>query len=692
MYSNLDPAVNGSMPAVRFVVAGEDRTKRQKDLAEAAQKRAERRVKLLSALGKAYLPSDLRQMISHFYPGVFSRLGRTYRTTPEKERAYCVFLYDLLAGRNACRRSKGFMRVHGLGYLSPLFDEPNPKDALAWLRERLAEDGLELEVQDYVEPFFDQRGWCRSVRIKWNEAVTDEIKLFRAALRRGVVDQPVRIDSPTGKPRKALPKTAIRDLKKHIDEQIAACKNPKKKARMVAFREQPSFKREIQPRAQAAIAAARVEGDYKSAAAIAKVAEVGRSWVGGRPDSDSSRVGGLSSPGSLKRKHREALFPDAVELDMVACNLHNAAMIGDAPQARELLQGWAKQGLDPHMMVASESLEAIGVSVETQLKRPEMLAAARERVKKITTPLLGGAKPGQHEPRPLEYAVGNVKNRLEGFAEQVLRHPVAEVPRSLFGPDGMGGLAAELRRAGRVTAANGQVLQMRLDPQDSPEDREKRARHVIYCALDNLEGAGIVAGLEFMRRCGRGRLRPLYDLSDGLGVRRVGRNRDKLHLDLVEDLRAAIEEGVRAEGGFGRCRVAFDPLRGGKQVDEKTPAFLQRRAEADKERKMSSLISPPIRCTREAEIAKLPSQSLALRAPLTIVVEEWAEDGMRTARLPGLPLHSDSHISDEDAVAKLGEEIVALHGKLSDLTRKGKLCGVLIDEWKILSAAVEVVA
>jgi hypothetical protein len=284
-------------------------TERQLDIARARADRETKRTKLLATLGKAYLSSDLRQMVGHFYPGVFSRLGKTYRTNPERERAYCVLLYDALAGRNACRRSKGFMRVHGLGYLSPLFDEPNPKDALAWLRARLVEDGLELEVQDYVEPFFDQRGWCRSVRIKWNEAVTEEIKLFRAALRRGVVDQPVRIDSPTGKPRKALPKTAVRDLKKHIDEQIAACKNPKKKARMVAFREQPSFKGEIKERAQAAIAAARAEGDYKSAAAIAKVAEIGRSWVGGRPDSDSSRVGGLSSPGSLKRKHREALFP-----------------------------------------------------------------------------------------------------------------------------------------------------------------------------------------------------------------------------------------------------------------------------------------------------------------------------------------------------------------------------------------------
>lgn len=554
-------------------------TERQRAMVEARAARAARRDELVAASQKRYLAGDLSEILRAVCPGVFAKIGRTWRTTPVEERAFLAFVLDELSGRLPCRRHKGFMRAHGFGYLSPLFDASAPADALAKLRARLQEAGLELEVIDYEAPMFDMRGWCRSVRIKWPQAVLAEVARYRTALRLGSIDRPVRIDSPTGKPRRSLPRPILKELREHIDGQIAACKNPKKKARMEAFRQTPSFKREIQKPAALAIAAAREVGDVKAAAAIARVAEVGQSWVGGRSDSDSSRAGAPSSPGSLKRRYREMLFPDAVELDMVACNLHNAAMIGEAPRAREILKDWAAQQLDPHMMVASESLEALGVPIAEQLKRPEMLAAARERVKKVTTPLLGGARPDAFEPRPLEYATGSIRHRLPGFAEQVLRHPVAEVPRSLFGADGMGGLAAELRRTGRVVAANGQVLTMRLDPQDSPQDREKRARHVIYCALDNLEGAGIVAGLRFLQRCARGRLRPLYDLSDGLGVRRVGRSKKRLDLDLVDELRAAIEDGVRAEGGLARCRVTFDPARGGKQADDKTLAHLRQIAD-----------------------------------------------------------------------------------------------------------------
>lgn len=573
MYSNLDPAVNGSMPAVCFVVAGEDQTKRQKDLAEAAQERAAAREKLFTRHQKLFISSDLWRMLRTFYPLLFLGVGKTWRTTTDATRARLYFVQDMIYGRSACRRHKGYMRMQGLSYLSPLLSEPSPAAALAKIAGELEVAGLKLDVKDYEQPMFGQHGWCRSGALSWNEALVAEIKLFREKLKRGVIDQPVRIDSPTGKPRKTLPVEKVQKLLDQVDAQIAACKNPVRKRRMQAYRPLPSFKAQIAEPAKAAIAQALADKDLKSAATIAKVAAVGRSLVGGRPDSESTRVGSLSSPGNIKARYRRMVFPDAVELDMVACNLHNASMIADAPRARELLQGWAAAGLDPYMMIASEALVAAGVPVPTQLRQPTMLLAARKLVKKTLTPLLGGAKPNLYPAAPLEYPVGSTKRQVAGFVEQVLAHPVADIPVALFGADGSGGLARELITHGKVTVANGTELRVTIDPQDTLQTAEKKARKAIYLALDHIEGVGIVAGQDFLRDKCAGKLRLYFDLSDGFAIKRIGQK--KTNFALIEKVCRAMEEGMKEAGGFGRCKVSFDAMREGEQSDEVTIKWLQ---------------------------------------------------------------------------------------------------------------------
>jgi len=70
-----------------------------------------------------------------------------------------------------------------------------------------------------------------------------------------------------------------------------------------------------------------------------------------------------------------------------------------------------------------------------------------------------------------------------------------------------------------------------------------------------------------------GKLRYQMDLHDGLGLHRVRRGSPQ-H-ELVQGVCRAMETGLAAAGGFGRCRIAFDPELGGEQGDRATLEWLR---------------------------------------------------------------------------------------------------------------------
>jgi hypothetical protein len=108
---------------------------------------------------------------------------------------------------------------------------------------------------------------------------------------------------------------------------------------------------------------------------------------------------------------------------------------------------------------------------------------------------------------------------------------------------------------------------------ETGEALEKRARRTLFLELDRSEGAGILAALDFVDQKCAGKLRYQMDLHDGLGLHRV--RKGSLHHELVQGVCRAMEAGLAAAGGFGRCRVAFDPALGGEQVDRTTTERLR---------------------------------------------------------------------------------------------------------------------
>lgn len=113
------------------------------------------------------------------------------------------------------------------------------------------------------------------------------------------------------------------------------------------------------------------------------------------------------------------LFPDGIELDMVAGSLHNAAEIAPGLTVPALLRSWAELGLDLYTMMASQVLTALGRTVSDQLKHPgDAVGSRRARCKKIMTPLVGGARPDQLTVKPLEYFARRVAGRRSAAGHQ----------------------------------------------------------------------------------------------------------------------------------------------------------------------------------------------------------------------------------------------------------------------------------
>jgi hypothetical protein len=198
------------------------------------------------------------------------------------------------------------------------------------------------------------------------------------------------------------------------------------------------------------------------------------------------------------------------------------------------------------------------------------------------TPLIGGARPDQLTVKPLEYFARGVKvgDRLQDikmticgseFLTAALRHPLCAVPTALYGKDGRQGIARDLREIGRCRLADGRILKMPLGETGAALD--KRARRTIFLELDRIEGAGILAALDFVDKKCAGKLRYQMDLHDGLGLHRV--RKDSPQHELVRGVCRAVEAGLAAAGGFGRCRVAFDPELGGEQGDRTITEWLR---------------------------------------------------------------------------------------------------------------------
>jgi hypothetical protein len=694
-------AVNGSALNKQKPV---EETQRQVDLAAAAAARKAQRQKLIGErLGARYVSFEVWQALRSEHPALFAGVGGTWRTTTPAARALLTVIIDDIYGQQGCRHHKGYLKIPGETYLAPLFDRAEPYQAVMDLEEALDAAGVGHELVQYSKPLpaLDVKGRVRAIKPTYGPRSTEAIGRFRKDLKRGILETPIRLDSPDGKPRRSLPPQKVKKLREKLDRQIAACQNPIRQERMRRFAGTPSFKQRIADRAAEVEAELRAQGDREGAAAVHRVAEVGRSWVFGSAAGESTRCGGSTSPGSLKAKYRRMLFPDGIELDLVAGSLHNAAEIAPgAGAARELLRGWAELGLDPYTMMASEVLATLGRPVADQLKFPEMLSAARARCKKIMTPLIGGARPDQLTTKPLEYFVrqvpitsadGSVTHRdikmtIDGteFLAAALRHPLCGVPAALYGKDGTQGLARDLRELGRCKLADGRQLRMPLGETGAALD--KRARRALFLELDRMEGAGILAALDFVDQKCAGKLRYQMDLHDGLGLHRC--RKDRPHHELVDGVCRAMEEGIAAAGGFGRCRVAYDPLRGGEQRDEATIAYL-RSQQAPKGKPMTTFASPPIKATKTMRLESLPEGDLQMQVPLDVQVDKWADDGMFTAHWDDVHLHADSYVSAEDAVAKLGAEIVQFHAKMSRLEKEGKLRGVLLAEWRILEEVVE---
>ena len=156
-----------------------------------------------------------------------------------------------------------------------------------------------------------------------------------------------------------------------------------------------------------------------------------------------------------------------------------------------------------------------------------------------------------------------------------LRHPLCAVPTALYGKDGRQGIARDLREIGRCRISDGRVLKMSLGETGAALD--KRARRTIFLELDRIEGAGILAALDFVDQKCAGKLRYQMDLHDGLGLHRVRKGSPQR--ELVSGVCRAMEAGLAAAGGFGRCRVAFDPELGGEQGDRTTTEWLRQQNE-----------------------------------------------------------------------------------------------------------------
>ena len=563
-------------------------TQRQADLVAAILSREALRCKLVETrLATRYVSFDVWQALRAEHPALFDGVGRTWRTTTAQAQAVLTVVIDDIYGGQGCKHNRGYLKIPGHDYLAPLFGRPEPISALYDLETALDLAGVAHDRAEYAPPLFDKQGKVRAIRLTYKEKTTEAVRAFRRDLKKGILETPIRLDSPTGKPRSALPPQRIAVLKERLDKQIEACQNPIRKERMTRFAQTPSFKQRVSKRAVKVESELRAQGDREGAAAVHRVAEVGRSWVFGNPDGESTRCGGSTSPGALKAQYRRMLFPDGIELDMVAGSLHNAAEIAPgADGARALLRSWASLSLDPYTMMASQVLTTLGRPVSEQLKFPELLSAARARCKKIMTPLIGGARPDQLTVKPLEYFARGVKvgDRLQDikmtvcgseFLTAALRHPLCAVPTALYGKDGRQGIARDLREIGRCRLSDGRVLKMPLGETGAALD--KRARRTIFLELDRIEGAGILAALDFVDQKCAGKLRYQMDLHDGLGLHRV-RKGSPQH-ELVIGACRAMEAGLAAAGGFGRCRVAFDPELGGEQGDRTTTEWLRQQNE-----------------------------------------------------------------------------------------------------------------
>ena len=196
-------------------------TPRQADLLLAAQARGALRQALVqSRLQTRYVSFDVWQALRAEHPALFEGVGRTWRTTTREAQALLTVIIDDIYGRQGCKHNRGYLKIPGEDYLAPLFGRAEPLSALYELEMALDLAGVAHDRAEYAPPYFDKQGKVRAIKLTYGPATTEAVRAFRRGLKKGILETPIRLDSPTGKPRSALPPQRIAPLKERDRKSV----------------------------------------------------------------------------------------------------------------------------------------------------------------------------------------------------------------------------------------------------------------------------------------------------------------------------------------------------------------------------------------------------------------------------------------------------------------------------------------